>query len=308
MSKPRSRWRATGALPIVLFLAGCLLFARSALVSASEAASGSGVVEEVRVTSNADYVLERHIFFAAGAEDTAATADAVAGTSSTSTGGASAAFVINNHLWAASALPVVVHYNSADQPIGLATTSTIIQTEIQTWTSAGASFAFAYGGSTAASASACEGAVGNIDGSNTIAFVTTLPAAVLGQTCTIATKGGAKSSLVEFDMQVAIDVPWAAGQTNPKNSYDLPSTLLHELGHAAGLGHSSVRSAVMYASLANGEQKRVLMADDIGAINAAYPPPPGAGPTPTPIPTPTTAPTPVYDKNYIIKAPAVARD
>lgn len=308
LSHPSRRGsRQFAVLPLLLFVAGCAVFARAALVAAGEPAPTPVGVEEVRIAVDENYVLERHVFFAPNAQDTAATADALAGPSAVSPGGASAAFVVNNHLWAAGAMPVLVYYNGSSEPDGLGVAA-VLQTELQTWSSTGASFAFAYGGANSEPPGACEGATGNRDGSNTIAFVSTLPNQVLGQTCTISARGGSQSALMEFDMQIAIDIPWVAGQTNPRNTYDLPSTMLHELGHAAGLGHSSVRSAVMYASLANGEQKRTLTADDIAAINAAYPPPPGSAPTPAPVPTPANIPAPVFERNFIIKAPAVARD
>lgn len=299
--------RPFALLPLVLFVAGAALFARTALVSADEPPPTPVASEEVRITTSDDYLLERHIFFAPGALDAAATADALAGPGAVRPDGASAAFLVNSHLWAAGSLPVSVFYNGSAEPDGLGVAA-FLQTKLQTWSSTGASFAFTYGGSSSASPGACEGTAGTVDGSNTIAFVSTLPNQVLGQTCTISARGGSKAALMEFDMQIAIGIPWVAGQSNPKGTYDLPSTVLHELGHAAGLGHSSVRPAVMYAALANGEQKRSLTADDIAAINAAYPPPPGSDPTPTPVPAPTSAPTPIFDRNFSIKAPLLARD
>ncbi len=55
---------------------------------------------------------------------------------------------------------------------------------------------------------------------------------------------------------------------------DLPSTLIHELGHALGLGHSTDPLAVMFPSLALGDRRRTLTVDDIAAIRAVYPPKP----------------------------------
>jgi hypothetical protein len=92
------------------------------------------------------------------------------------------------------------------------------------------------------------------------------------------------------DMHLDADEVWHTG-----SGVDLYSVVLHEAGHALGLGHSDQPGAVMYpyyklsAGLAN---------DDIDAIQELYgsadttiPPPPT--PTPAPNPTPTPSPTPV---------------
>ncbi|MBX7134316.1 MAG: matrixin family metalloprotease [Fimbriimonadaceae bacterium] len=56
--------------------------------------------------------------------------------------------------------------------------------------------------------------------------------------------------------------------------YDLHTVLLHEVGHALGLGHSDVVGSVMGASYDGG--KRTLSADDIEGITHIY------GPVPEP--------------------------
>ena len=57
----------------------------------------------------------------------------------------------------------------------------------------------------------------------------------------------------------------------------------HEIGHALGLDHSSIMSAVMYAYLNSQNQAGVLTSDDIGGIQTLYGAPVASAPT-----TPTT--------------------
>jgi len=94
------------------------------------------------------------------------------------------------------------------------------------------------------------------DGVNTVKFVDDLPSGVLGQTCTVwPVSGGTSATLTEFDMELSSKVQWSTAETTPATQYDLRSTILHEVGHAAGLGHTNDESAVMYASLKAGQQK-----------------------------------------------------
>ena len=52
---------------------------------------------------------------------------------------------------------------------------------------------------------------------------------------------------------------------------DLPTVLTHELGHAQGLAHSPIDTAVMWFRAGLGEQRRTLQRDDIDGICAIYP-------------------------------------
>lgn len=56
------------------------------------------------------------------------------------------------------------------------------------------------------------------------------------------------------------------------DKWDLPSILLHEVGHFIGLAHSEDSSAVMYHTLPKGVSKRSLSQDDARAVCALYPP------------------------------------
>jgi hypothetical protein len=64
---------------------------------------------------------------------------------------------------------------------------------------------------------------------------------------------------------------WSVATPTPSNRVDFLSVALHELGHAVGLGHSNVRSAVMWPYFALGEMRRDPTSDDIQGILALYP-------------------------------------
>ena len=45
--------------------------------------------------------------------------------------------------------------------------------------------------------------------------------------------------------------------------YDFQTVVIHEMGHALGLGHSDVSTSVMYATLSSGVTSRVLSTQDL---------------------------------------------
>ena len=98
------------------------------------------------------------------------------------------------------------------------------------------------------------------------------------------------------------------------NDIDLYSVVLHELGHALGLGHSDKPGAVMYPYY---RRATALTGEDISAIRELYaerstnsgsePPSPPVNPTPSPAPTPEApAPTPPPTPPTPVPAPAPA--
>jgi hypothetical protein len=91
------------------------------------------------------------------------------------------------------------------------------------------------------------------------------------------------------DLHLDWSEPWRTGA-----GVDLYSVILHEAGHALGLGHSDRPGAVMYPYY---RLTATLTDDDIAGIRALYgilpaAPRPMPAPAPTPTPPPTTPPTP----------------
>ncbi len=117
------------------------------------------------------------------------------------------------------------------------------------------------------------------DGENVVLFDNTLPAGVLGR-MTSRFSGGATGScnttntvwwVNELDLQVRPDPPtagtsWQYGPSTPSSSeYDMETLLLHELGHAQGLGHRIASGQTMHYAMANGTSARSLDTNEIRA-------------------------------------------
>ena len=83
--------------------------------------------------------------------------------------------------------------------------------------------------------------------------------------CTLAVTWSS-SSTDEADMGINTNFSW---ETDWVHDYDLESVILHENGHVAGLGHSEVPEAVMYAYYA--APRRELHEDDMQGITFLYP-------------------------------------
>lgn len=67
-------------------------------------------------------------------------------------------------------------------------------------------------------------------------------------------------------------------------NYDLTNVAVHEIGHCLGLGHSSVATAMMFATTGDGDQPHELDPDDIAGMRFLYPAPAPAYAAPQPPP------------------------
>ncbi len=83
--------------------------------------------------------------------------------------------------------------------------------------------------------------------------------------CTLGVTWYSTSGTDEADMALNTRAQW---RTNGGN-YDIETVMLHENGHVVGLGHSSVSTAIMYASYQG--VRRALATDDINGVSTLYP-------------------------------------
>jgi len=63
---------------------------------------------------------------------------------------------------------------------------------------------------------------------------------------------------------------WEVGNGLGASAFDLMWVAVHEIGHALGLGHSAVSSAVMFPSLSGNTVFNQLTPDDIAGIQSIY--------------------------------------
>ena len=133
-------------------------------------------------------------------------------------------------------------------------------------------------------------AVSSGDHVNSMAFSNTNFGHSFGSsTLAVTTYWFSGSTMTEADILFNNNQSWDSYRGSLRSGvYDIQRVALHESGHALGLDHSSLSTAIMYAYINNSYQ---LTADDIAGAQALY----GAAtssPTPTPTVTPTATPTP----------------
>ncbi|XP_067943615.1 matrix metalloproteinase-14-like [Watersipora subatra] len=80
-------------------------------------------------------------------------------------------------------------------------------------------------------------------------------------------------SNIQFDARE----PWVAKWTpdQPAKTKSFQAVLCHEIGHSLALGHSRVRTALMFGELLSRQQEAALDQDDRNGIEALYGPPNG---------------------------------
>lgn len=133
-------------------------------------------------------------------------------------------------------------------------------------------------------------AVSSGDRVNSMAFSSTNFGQSFGSnTLAVTTYWFSGSTMSEADILFNSNQPWDSYRGALRSGgYDIQRVALHESGHALGLAHSSVSSAIMYPYINN---TYTLTSDDIAGAQAMY----GAAtstPTPTPTPSPTATATP----------------
>jgi hypothetical protein len=183
--------------------------------------------------------------------------------------------------WEPEDIPVPVGYDPTHDPPGISGQPVLVKAG-NTWNNVpGHSFAFTFGGPVGADTPTCG--PNEADGANTVLFSSDLAFGVLGETCTFF-PAFMTSRIVEFDISLSSTTPWSTALITPNDAFDLETVILHELGHALGLDHSS-DGTVMQPFLEAGAQIRIPTADDIAGIQFLY----GNTPTPTPQ-TPSATP------------------
>jgi len=160
---------------------------------------------------------------------------------------------------------VTQNYNPKNDPTNGNGITALLNTH-NSWNGVTASiFEFEYGGVTDRCPSLVDECPGfqTFDGKNDVAWLRLKGSTTLGVTWT-------GISIDEADMALNTKFNWATDGVDDAD-FDVETVYLHENGHAAGLGHSAVLSAIMYPSYQ--QLNRVLQQDDINGINFLYPGP-----------------------------------
>ena len=171
-------------------------------------------------------------------------------------------FVANGYLWPQlfdkSKLNNLVTqlYNPAADPTGGQALAPFLKAQA-TWSAVrGSSFRYAYGGQTTLGVA--------VDGINTISWSPPVFGGdVLGITTTIYRL--IDGVILDADIQLFLGFPWHVDGTD----FDVQAVVLHELGHALGLGHSPYTSSIMYAAYQG--VRRTLDVIDTDSVVYLYP-------------------------------------
>src|SRR5438105_1043929 len=130
-------------------------------------------------------------------------------------------------------------------------------------------------------------AVASGDRVNSMAFSSTVFGQSFGSsTLAVTYYSYSGSTMLEADILFNNAQSWDSYRGSLRSSQDIQRVALHELGHALGLAHSSVASAIMNPYISS---SYTLSSDDIAGAQSLYGAPSGS---PTPTPSPTATPTP----------------
>ena len=301
-----TRSLAMRAFPLLLGTVGLLLFAASTLVGPMAAGAETGaVVRESSMTlwvPNDDldgaYVHVSMLLNDDGTGDfgtmlAGVRVDMMArfpGAVLLADSGVTAQFVHAGYKWTEKGTAYA--YNSVSKPTGLKDDAAVVAAAAAEWNASGADWTFSGGAPSENGTGGCD-ARGR-DHKNTIGWVDQT-GQTLAVTCTWYTNA-TPGVATEFDMEIDPGWSWTTG--SPVQT-DLQSIVLHEFGHAIGLGHTGERcpGPVMCATYNVGRTIRQVSADDRAAIIALY----GAAPTPSPTPTPSRTPTPTPTQIAIVR-------
>ncbi len=83
---------------------------------------------------------------------------------------------------------------------------------------------------------------------------------------------GSLLDLAHADIMVNGNFFFSTSNTTPNGQYDLPSIILHELGHVIGMAHNTIEFSVMRPRISSGNYSflRVLQAADVRDIKSLY--------------------------------------
>jgi len=158
-----------------------------------------------------------------------------------------------------------------------------------TWSNAGAKFAFRYGGATGITTSA-------YDEKNVIRWEDMGSTSTLAEATWWSYSGG---QIIEVDIRFNDHYSWDATGSPSGSEPDVQSIATHEMGHWLSLNHDDDPSCsgcpsggpVMCRCYTMGSVKRTLASSDIAGIKALYGSQSPSTATPTPTATPTATPT-----------------
>jgi len=181
-------------------------------------------------------------------------------------------YALNGLYW--EALPVVVNYNTKYEP-DPAASGTFMDSWGVTWNGAPSSFAFAFGEYTGRCPSLVDECRGpqKFDGYNDVAWLALSEPGVIGVTWY-------STQIDEFDMALDYrDFDWyfgeEAGHTPPL--FDAWTIWSHEFGHALGLSHTTINTALMWPYYPNSDGQggynwvqRELHPDDLAGLQELY--------------------------------------